>query len=500
MISRRGWQQLLRRAAVPRRWSSSVPDRPSGAGLAQKKKPYVPQTSYQRVTYEYPPPPEQEPFKPVESSALRKHLPWLAGAAALLWAMYAYHHFISDDSGGEEQSHLDPGHFTTFKLTYKEDLTDDIAIIELSPKYETFRKCIKQKGSIWNGKKLWSVEVKQPEIQVVRRYTPLPLYFMQYKDSENQTRALLRMLADSEDEGRMVLFIKKYNDGEVSRYLHKLPIGSDVELRGPFTGYKFPYAPVDMTTPRDAMDDLPSRMLPEYPHPGNIPLPDNIAFFGAGTGIAPILQSLMSRNPPRGRVDVYYSVRSREEIPFKRFWLFLEKVGRANVHYFIDNEGSFIKSKDVPSPVPPEHVANIDPALDKEIEHEIKVRKMMEELRREREGGATTTPEEPSVPNPVVEVSTPSETAKEEVREKTPRPLPDEIGPRRKYRSVLEQVADMKEKGTYDTRGPAIAVVCGSEGYVSYMAGRRGPRNNEPIEGLLGGKGWTNENTFRMES
>uniref|UniRef100_A0A060T0K7 ARAD1C13926p n=1 Tax=Blastobotrys adeninivorans TaxID=409370 RepID=A0A060T0K7_BLAAD len=479
---------------------SSIPQTKKGDNetvtpFSQASQNYVPQNVHQRVTYEYPPPPGETPFKPAETSPYRRHLPILVAVAGIAWAAYAYKHFIAGDSSSEE-SLLDPGHFVKFKITYREDLTDDLALIELSPKSDMFRKALRKKGGLWNGKKLWSVEVKQPDIQVVRRYTPLPLYFMQYKDPDNNTKALMRLIGSGEDEGRMVLLVKKYHDGEVSRYIHGLPVGHDVELRGPFVGYRFPYTPIDSTEPRDPMEDLPSRMRPEYPHPEGIPHPDNIAFFAAGTGIAPILQSLWSKNPPRGRVDVYYSVRDQSHIPFKRFLLFLEKTGRAKFHYFVDNENKFIQGDDIPKPIArAKHV--IDPSLDKELERELKLKRAMDELRREKYGQTVNENKDEESNLEANLVPIPEVTELESSNDPKPEGPTDDIGPRRKYRSVLEQVAD--PDSPKDTRGPAIAVVCGPEGYITYLAGPRNT-NKEPIGGLLGEKGWNNDNAFRMES
>lgn len=490
-------QNSIRQLLKPRVFSrfnsnGNIPEKPSTSNNTPSKNSNETRPSYQRVTYEYPPPPGETPFKPVEASPYRKHIPILAALGGIAWALYAYKYFISDESSDE--SHLDPSHFVTFKLTYKEQLTDDLAVIELSPKYETFRKVLKQKGGLWNGKKLWSVEVKQPNIQVVRRYTPLPMYYMQYKDEDSNTKALLRLLGSDDDDGRFTLLVKRYEDGEVSRYLSGLSTGSEVEIRGPFVGYKFPYTPIDSTDPRDPMEDLPSRILPEYPHPEGIPEPDNVAFFGGGTGIAPILQSLFSKNPPRGHVDVYYSVRDRKEIPFRRFLLFLEKTGRAKFHYFVDNEGQFITSKDIPTSIPKQHQASIDPKLDREIEHELKLKKAMEEIRKEKDNGlAAPISSDTSTKTPDNDHHYTNATNNNDNISAT---TPGSMGPRRKYRSILEQVADNRTP----PRNPALAVVCGPDGYVSYIAGKRGPTNKEPITGIISNKGWDTTNTYRMES
>jgi NAD(P)H-flavin reductase len=384
----------------------------------------------------------------------------------VLWAGFAYKYFISD-SGEKEQTVLVPDKFANFRLTYKEDISDNVSLIELSPKYEAHREIIKSKGGFWNGKRLWSIEVKQPDIQVVRRYTPLPLYYQQYKEG-NETKALLRMIGEDVDEGRMVLIVKRYDDGEVSRYLHKLPVGSDVEIRGPYQEYRFPYSPVDEEPARGPMLDLPSRMPPEDDYPERVPKPDNIAFFAGGTGIAPILQSLLSKNPPRGKVDVYYSVRRPEEIPLKRFLLFLEKAGRASFHYYIDSENKILSANEIPSPVEPNYIRG------KSQSRERRVEALMADIEKEKkliESG------DRAVTKAGTADIKPSKTV---------------------YRSIVHQVADLKRR--QPEKGPALAVVCGPTGYVTYVAGKIAPEGQPqlPIGGILAKKGWTTANAFRM--
>lgn len=61
-------------------------------------------------------------------------------------------------------------------------------------------------------KSIWSVFVKDDDIQVERPYTPLN---------------------GIDDEGRMLFWIKKYPKGEVGRWLHSKNTGDKIELRGP---------------------------------------------------------------------------------------------------------------------------------------------------------------------------------------------------------------------------------------------------------------------------
>lgn len=85
---------------------------------------------------------------------------------------------------------------------------------------------------------IWAVEVKHPALQVSREYTPLPPVPAVAPEQE------LGSVTSSKQEGssnpdhdtiKLQLFLRNYKScgGEVSAYLHSLPIGASVELRGP---------------------------------------------------------------------------------------------------------------------------------------------------------------------------------------------------------------------------------------------------------------------------
>ena len=155
----------------PKNSDELVPSEPSSTPnlVGPDAKGYVPKLSYERVSYEYPPPPKKPKFVPTESKPWKRHIPALVAVLGIAWAMYAYKYFLSGEKTSSEKL-LEPDRFKPFKITYKEDITDDLQLIELSPNYEQFRTMLKSKeNGLWNGKKMWSVEVKQPEIQVVRR-------------------------------------------------------------------------------------------------------------------------------------------------------------------------------------------------------------------------------------------------------------------------------------------------------------------------------------------
>ena len=71
---------------------------------------------------------------------------------------------------------------------------------------------------------IWSVFIKDDDIQVERPYTPLLV-----------------------DNNRLVFWIKSYPNGEVGRWLHSKQLGDQVEIRGPLQTWPWK---------EDAWDDI----------------------------------------------------------------------------------------------------------------------------------------------------------------------------------------------------------------------------------------------------
>lgn len=59
---------------------------------------------------------------------------------------------------------------------------------------------------------IWSIYIKDDDIQVERPFTPLE---------------------GMDSEGRMKFWIKRYERGEVGRWLHSKKVGDKIEIRGP---------------------------------------------------------------------------------------------------------------------------------------------------------------------------------------------------------------------------------------------------------------------------
>jgi NAD(P)H-flavin reductase len=131
--------------------------------------------------------------------------------------------------------------FVVYKLVAKEPVSSTASIFQLEPE-EKSQDFLTYKDAWRKG--IWNLHFKQPQIQIVRAYTPLPPKASAAKGNEDHLRFLIR----------------RDPHGEVSSYLHSLPIGSSIELRGPNLEYE---------------------LTPDV---------KQVVFFAGGTGIAPALQ------------------------------------------------------------------------------------------------------------------------------------------------------------------------------------------------------------------
>lgn len=159
------------------------------------------------------------------------------------------------------------------------------------------------------------MEIKQPELQIARSYTPLPPTF------EHNASGGLRFL------------IRREIQGEMSGYLFNLREGQGLQLRGPHSDF-----------------DLPPELR-------------QVVFLAGGTGIAPALQvvhTLLKRGDYVRRIHILWANRRREdcvggdpnnlftaeerESPVIRDLKHLQKQypGKMSVEYLVDEEGHTI--------------------------------------------------------------------------------------------------------------------------------------------------------------
>ena len=191
----------------------------------------------------------------------------LTGILVLTGLNYAGYVYLEADKSKKQG--LNQQAFTPFTLTDKQPISTTCSIFTLKPL--TTPKSTEIYSQAWK-KGIWSVELKQPQLQISRFYTPLPNLSNQHGETPE-----LRFL------------IRKEEGGEVSSYLHKLEVGSKVELRGPKMEYEIP-------------DEV-----------------ETVLFIAGGTGIAPALQTaynLSSREGDTGNksLKIMWANRRAEDI------------------------------------------------------------------------------------------------------------------------------------------------------------------------------------------
>lgn len=463
---------------VPDKWLK----RPGGNYVSKKR--------HERKTYQHhtPAPPSKQDPPSHNYSLFTKFLPSIVVLGGCTWLFFSYEYFVGGD---KEKDYFHPDRFTTWLITYKYQLPDapDHFIIELTknnlPEIHSSMKVSPR--SMWDGHKLWSIEIMQPEINIVRAYTPLPLYVASINPITEEP--FLKIIETEKEEGKMLLYIKKYDQGEMGRWLFNRPLLSEIKVRGPYIDYQIPFSPINDEQPeRETLKNLPSKIKPEKAYPETSIKLDNLSFFVAGTGITPALQMLYSRNPPRGFTDVYYSFEKDSELlnNFKDLNYCLEKLGRAKFHYFVRSKSEFIKTNDIPPPSKPNFQGYKSLDMVKNMERKRLIQQKIKEL----EEGSPTKAVPAELKTKIVSELIAKDT---DPNDKLFEPL--------KYKSQLEQFQAIRDKLQY--KSPAVSIVCGPDGYLSYICGPKNLNNAEnkdlgPIVGLLGQKGWDRSNVVRM--
>lgn len=168
---------------------------------------------------------------------------------AILYAAFSYY----EDHGRSDASLLSQERFTTCQVISNEPVSPTAFILTVrlpsSGSAATNHAVVRD---AWRHG-LWSVEVKQPQLQIARNYTPLP----PSPDDEH---------AADPNTVHLRFFVRRYDGGETSTYLSRLRAGDPIELRGPHRGF-----------------DLARRLGPG-PH-------RDLVFLAGGTGVAPALQA-----------------------------------------------------------------------------------------------------------------------------------------------------------------------------------------------------------------
>ncbi|KAF2688535.1 hypothetical protein K458DRAFT_414278 [Lentithecium fluviatile CBS 122367] len=185
------------------------------------------------------------------------------GSSAIGGAAYRFFKSPSSSEGS-----LNPHTFTPYTLVDKQNVSPSSAIFTLRHSEGAHEpESVKE---AWK-RSVWSVQAKQPQLQIARAYTPLPPPVDASTESE-ETSAHVRLLIRAEE------------GGEVSTYLHGLPEKATIELRGPN---------VECELPHDIRE---------------------VVFLAGGTGIAPAMQVAQAMARRTGsKMCILWANRRREE-------------------------------------------------------------------------------------------------------------------------------------------------------------------------------------------
>ncbi|KAK6541830.1 mitochondrial peripheral inner membrane protein [Orbilia ellipsospora] len=233
---------------------------------------------------------------------------------------------------------INPYTFTPYTITSTIPLSPTSSIITLLPKRSSpppphFWSTISAAG-------LWSIQIKQPQLQIQREYTPLPAITTLTDNSPHQQ--------DPKDENQLDIFIRGVNGGELSNYLLSLKAGDVVEVRGPVITYTWTPEPPLQTPQEVNVKDSEGDVR-------------NAVFIAGGTGISPAIQlaqHLLTRHHTDGKkrqLTILFASRSSTEtvLPHLKALENLKQAGGVDVHikYFYDNKGSFINKSEVESAI-----------------------------------------------------------------------------------------------------------------------------------------------------
>ncbi|KAI6035451.1 hypothetical protein F5J12DRAFT_711238 [Pisolithus orientalis] len=177
---------------------------------------------------------------------------------------------------------LNPSKFTPATLVKSVQTSSDTRLLTLSLPLDAIPQDNRELTPIW------SVFVKDDDIQVERPYTPLE---------------------GVDESGNMSFWIKKYDHGEVARWLHAKQPGSSIELRGPVKTW---------TWKDDTWDD--------------------IIMVSGGTGITPFYQLLhhvfSSKNECKGRLTLLHASKTPADLPPANVMEFLHGVAEQHPNNF----------------------------------------------------------------------------------------------------------------------------------------------------------------------
>ncbi|GAA5925175.1 hypothetical protein JCM3775_006387 [Rhodotorula graminis] len=215
----------------------------------------------------------------------------IAGVAALVLGGGATFLLTRD-----EPAYLAPDRWTDVKIKSVTALTPETSLFKLDVPRSVLPPAFTGDP---DARPILSLFVKEPSLQIQRAYTPLSA------SSFNES-----------GPAELDLVVKRYPDGEASRYIHRLGPGDEMSVRGPSCTWY--YRPQDW---------------------------DEVVFVVGGTGVTPAYQlihdtlaSSSSSSAPSPTVSVVYASPSPSRILLRNELdaLTAQRPGQLKVHYLVD--------------------------------------------------------------------------------------------------------------------------------------------------------------------
>ncbi|KAG6854834.1 hypothetical protein C0991_012024 [Blastosporella zonata] len=253
----------------------------------------------------------------------------VAAGATVGLSFYFFYPDASRSAPTSATNPLSPRNFTPTKVISNEISGPDTKLLELVVPPELLPAPDSSESPF---APIWSVYIKDDDIQVERPYTPLE---------------------GVDEDGRMLFWIKKYPKGEVGRWLHSKTPGESIELRGPLKTWQWK---------EDEWDEV----VMVRPYFKALPLRRPYLFtkVSGGTGITPFYQlfhSVISRSSDcKTRFTLLHSSRTPADLPPPRIMDNLstfatQNPDRLRLELFVDSrEGS-----SPPSNLPAPHLGRI---------------------------------------------------------------------------------------------------------------------------------------------
>ncbi|OAA72460.1 cytochrome c mitochondrial import factor [Cordyceps fumosorosea ARSEF 2679] len=190
--------------------------------------------------------------------------------AAILLIAGGTVYYLTTPSSQEKVLNQDT--FVPYTITARDDISATSFIFTVAPQHPNPNpRYLTADRARWRYP-LWSVEFKQPEVQIARNYTPLP-----------------PLEGERLEDGKLRFYVRSIPGGEMSTYLGRLGVGREVWLRGTHPGF-----------------DVAARLGSQR----------NVVFLAGGTGVAPAVQ--VARAVLDSHADssftLLWAIRSREEL------------------------------------------------------------------------------------------------------------------------------------------------------------------------------------------